>query len=287
MNTPGVIVDQNTVRFERLLAGPIDRVWGFLTEDANLRTWLGQVESDLRFGGELKLQFERKEIPDRIKSGEFISGVIRVCQPPNRLTFTWQDVTPGCDTKYGVFGELPSTVSLELQERNDEVLLVLTHRRLPESAMVGVGAGWHTHLDMLAARLHGEEPPPFLERFNSLLPIYQKEVDRVFQQLHKYVASALVASVVIAAPAIADGSNQHIYLELKDTRAHMVTQIDHLLRERDYMLHEIDSLKRAQTADANQILDRMDRQVKDTEADIKGLDRAVKDLDSSISSMPQ
>jgi hypothetical protein len=119
------------------------------------------------------------------------------------------------------------------------------------------------------------------------LPLYQKEVERVFQQLHKYVTSALVLSVVVAAPALADGSNQRIYLELKDTRAHMVTQIDHLLRERDYMTREMDTLKQAQTADANQVLDRMDRQVKDTESDIKGLDRAVKDLDSALSSMPQ
>ena len=32
MNDYGVLLDSKTVRFERLLPGPIDRVWGYLVE---------------------------------------------------------------------------------------------------------------------------------------------------------------------------------------------------------------------------------------------------------------
>ena len=32
MNDYGELLDENTVRFERLLPGPIERVWSYLTE---------------------------------------------------------------------------------------------------------------------------------------------------------------------------------------------------------------------------------------------------------------
>ena len=38
----------------------------------------------------------------------------------------------------------------------------LTHSRLPNRATQHqVAGGWHTHLDMLVARLAGRTPPPF------------------------------------------------------------------------------------------------------------------------------
>ena len=41
-------------------------------------------------------------------------------------------------------------------------MLTVIHRRLPDRAtLLGVGAGWHAHLDVLVARTTGKEPPPF------------------------------------------------------------------------------------------------------------------------------
>ena len=39
------------------------------------------------------------------------------------------------------------------------MLLTLIHRRLPDrSTTLRVSAGWHTHLDLLVARVSGKEP---------------------------------------------------------------------------------------------------------------------------------
>jgi hypothetical protein len=43
------------------------------------------------------------------------------------------------------------------------------HRRLPDRAtLLGVGAGWHMHLDVLAARAAGKEPAPFWDGWSRL-----------------------------------------------------------------------------------------------------------------------
>ena len=53
MNDYGELLDKNTVRFERLLPGPIERVWAFLTESDKRAQWLcgGDVETGQDLAG--------------------------------------------------------------------------------------------------------------------------------------------------------------------------------------------------------------------------------------------
>jgi hypothetical protein len=49
------------------------------------------------------------------------------------------------------------------------------HRRLPDRAtLLGVGAGWHTHLDLLVAYTTGKKPEPFWDAWSRV----RKEYDR-------------------------------------------------------------------------------------------------------------
>ena len=47
MNDYGELLDERTVKFERLLPGPIERVWRFLTDGERRARWLcgGDVEA--------------------------------------------------------------------------------------------------------------------------------------------------------------------------------------------------------------------------------------------------
>jgi hypothetical protein len=58
--------------------------------------------------------------------------------------------------------ESESEMTIELTPKGDDVLLVLTHGRLPkrESASDTAG-GWHTHLAILSDNLAGRVPRPF------------------------------------------------------------------------------------------------------------------------------
>jgi hypothetical protein len=69
-----------------------------------------------------------------------------------------------------------SHVTFELETHGDRVLLVLTHRRLDRASMPKFGAGWHTHLGILLARLSGAEPEPFHPVFQRVLAHYESAV---------------------------------------------------------------------------------------------------------------
>jgi uncharacterized protein YndB with AHSA1/START domain len=155
------ITGPREVRFERLLPGPIERVWAYLTESEKRGRWLARGETEPRVGGRVELQFLHRElsaetsIPERfasMKDGVSFEGRVTRYEPPRLLSYTWA-ATGGEDDQEVVF---------ELSERDGEVLLVLTHRRLPDrDMMVNVASGWHAHLGILADRLNDREPRPF------------------------------------------------------------------------------------------------------------------------------
>lgn len=161
MNDYGVLTAPDTVRFERVLPGPIERVWAYLTESEKRGRWLASGEMKLRPGGSAEFHFKHQTlspqpeaVPDKYRqyeNGVSFSGRVVRSEPPRLLVFTWPE-EDGTE----------SEVTFELAGRGDEVLLTLTHRRLrSREVRLSVAAGWHTHLGILADRLAGREPRPF------------------------------------------------------------------------------------------------------------------------------
>lgn len=157
----GVVVDRHTVRFERLLPGPIERVWAYITESDKRRRWLGAGETELRPGGRADFFFKHQELNDEpeptpadykhMEDGISFSGEVLEAEPPNRLRFTW----PSDD---GSFSE----VTFELAPKGEKVLLTLTHSKLSTpTKMRNVSGGWHSHLAMLEDELAGKKRRPF------------------------------------------------------------------------------------------------------------------------------
>lgn len=154
----GRALDAASVRIERLLPGPIERVWAYLTESDKRAKWLAGGEMALRPGAELALAFRHGELsheptPERWRGVDGHVNHCRVtrCEPPRLLSFTWPEAR----------GE-DSEVTFELTPQEDGVLLVVTHRRLADrAAMVNVAGGWHAHLGLLADHLNGRPPRGF------------------------------------------------------------------------------------------------------------------------------
>jgi uncharacterized protein YndB with AHSA1/START domain len=174
MSEYGTVVDASTVRFERLLPGPIERVWAYLTESDKRGLWLASGAMEPRAGGSATLFFRhadltphKEPIPERYKSMENgASFACRVlCWEPPRL-LCWADDD-------GKFGE----VTFELAPEGDKVRLVLTHRRLADrAAQVSVSGGWHIHLRILEDRLAGREPPPFWATHEKFQAEYERRI---------------------------------------------------------------------------------------------------------------
>jgi len=159
MDDHGVVTTPGTLRVERLLPGPIERVWAYLTDSDKRGQWLASGPMELKAGGAVRLEFRHAElsptketVPARFQeraSGAVVTGVVTRCEPPRLLTMTW---VHGSETE----------VTFELAPKGDDVLLVVTHRRVADrSTLIGVSSGWHTHLGILVDRLNGRTPRPF------------------------------------------------------------------------------------------------------------------------------
>jgi uncharacterized protein YndB with AHSA1/START domain len=159
MNDFGKLVDSSTVRFERLLPGPIERVWDYLTKPEFLATWLAQGSLDARAGGRVELR----------TIGGVVQGEITFYDPPRTLEYTWVSLPDPAPS-----GTPDSVVRFELEQRGEEILLTLTHRRLISEYLGRVGAGWHSLLDRLLSCMRGEEPEPFFDIFNRVRPGYEE-----------------------------------------------------------------------------------------------------------------
>jgi uncharacterized protein YndB with AHSA1/START domain len=132
------------VRFERLLPGPIERVWEFLVDTSRLPGWFGDATIEPRLGGAVKIM------------GGHVRGVVTQWIPPRRLTYTWNVFDPG-----NVESSYPeSYVSFTLEPRGTEVLLVLTHLPVLERFEKQNAMGWHTFLDLLSTAARGEAVAP-------------------------------------------------------------------------------------------------------------------------------
>jgi len=158
MNLPVTVIEPGTVKLQRLLPGPIERVWAYITESDKRARWLARGEFDLRVGGKIRLEFDNSKlssddpVPEKYKDrgrGQF-DGVITRLEPMRLLAHTW--AWNGGDTE----------VSYELTPRGKDVLLVIVHRRLEgRDLQVSVMGGWDVHTGILEDVLKGVEPRPF------------------------------------------------------------------------------------------------------------------------------
>ncbi|MBA8877585.1 SRPBCC family protein [Phyllobacterium myrsinacearum] len=167
----GIATAQRTVRIERRLPGPVERVWEYLTNSEKRGKWLAKGPMADHAGGPVELTFRHSELstaatPEKYKKyeGHQNPGRIIRCEPPTYLSFTWEEGN----------GE-PSEVSFELQAAGDDTLLILTHSRLADhGAMVSVASGWHTHLSVLINVLNGAETADFWSKLEQLEAEYDK-----------------------------------------------------------------------------------------------------------------
>lgn len=148
----GVLAPDRSLRIQRRLPGPMERVWAYLTDGELRRQWLASGDMPLQTGASFELVWRNDELsqsPDERPDG-FSAESRATCQfievdPPRRLRYIWPGV-----------GE----VSMELEPQGDDVLLTLTHRQLVgERLILNVSAGWHAHLALLVARLEGTAAP--------------------------------------------------------------------------------------------------------------------------------
>ena len=157
-STPAAtLIEPGTVKMERLLPGPVERAWAYLTESDKRAKWLAAGEFDLRVGGKIRLEFDNSRLPND-EAGlakhpgtgvHTFEGTITRLEPNRVLAHTW------------LWGDNETEVTYELAPKGKDVLLTVVHRRLTREVAASVRGGWDVHTGILADVLNGVKPRPF------------------------------------------------------------------------------------------------------------------------------
>ena len=172
MTTDGyaVMTDAHTLRIERLLPGPAERIWEYLTKGELRRTWFAGGDMEQEVGAHVELVWRNDELtypPGQSPSGasgehRMQSRVLEI-DPLRRLAIAW--------------GASGGSVLFELEARGSDVLLTIVHRGVPDRASaLNFGPGWHAHLGILAAILSGETPRAFWDEIARLKGDYEARI---------------------------------------------------------------------------------------------------------------
>lgn len=165
----GELIEPTTLKIQRLLPGPMERVWAYLTESELRRKWMAAGEMELVVGAPFELVWRNDELtdppgqrPEGFGDEHRMQSRIIELDPPHKLVFTWND---------------SGDVSFELEPKGEEVLLTVIHRRLPNrKTLLMVAAGWHSHLDLLVARASGQAPAPHWDVWSRLHQDYDRRL---------------------------------------------------------------------------------------------------------------
>lgn len=147
------------VRMEDSLESPAGEVWAALTDPARLAEWLGEVEGDLRSGGEFRARF--------VASGWTGTGRIDACEPPRRLLV----VTRDADDARPEFGH---AIEVTLTPDGDGTFVAWEERGMPLEYLAAYGAGIQVHVEDLASYLAGGGRCDAAARFEELVPAYEE-----------------------------------------------------------------------------------------------------------------
>jgi uncharacterized protein YndB with AHSA1/START domain len=152
------------VRMEDRYDTDIDDLWAAITDPARLARWYGQVEGDLRPGGEFRVYIEAADIES--------TGRVEACEPPRRLLVTTRETDESYRKGQGV-PPFDQSLDATLTADGDQTILVIEVQGMPVDKIAFYGAGWQIHAENLAAYLAGREPGDTEARWDDLVPPYQ------------------------------------------------------------------------------------------------------------------
>jgi uncharacterized protein YndB with AHSA1/START domain len=154
---------KGVVRMQDRFDTDIDDVWSALTDPRRLARWIGEVEGDLRLGGEYRFRF--------FASGSEGTGRVEACEPPRRLLLA-----------HGLDQPDVKVIEVTLAADGDQTILVVEERGMPLDLLAAYGAGVQVHVEDLAAHLAGRERCDADARWDELQPGYDDLAANVGEQ---------------------------------------------------------------------------------------------------------
>jgi uncharacterized protein YndB with AHSA1/START domain len=155
--------DYGTLKFERPLSHPREKVWKAITDPKEIFRWLPDYKGTFNGynGGTIDLV--------NTVSGSHVTGDILVSDLNSVFEHEWH-ISPN---QMFPHGEPESIIRWELKQEGDSnTLLIVTHSRLTKSTALRLAPGWHAYLDRLEAILNNQGPPDWARRFAEVKELY-------------------------------------------------------------------------------------------------------------------
>ncbi len=146
---------KGVVRMQDRVNTGIDEVWSALTDPSRLACWYGEVEGDLRIGGEYRARLHA--------SGWEGTGRLEACEPPRRLLVMVKEPDDPAE----------GSIEVTLASDGDQTVVVWEERGMPVNLLAAYGAGIQIHVEDLAACLAGRERCDAKARWAELNPAYE------------------------------------------------------------------------------------------------------------------
>jgi len=155
LGTLGTADGKGVVRVEDRLDADIETVWSALTDPSRLASWWGEVEADLRLGGEYRARI--------FASGWEGTGRVEACEAPRRLLVLTREPDQSED----------QSIEVTLTADGGQTTVVWEERGMPVAYLAGYGAGIQVHVEDLGAYLAGRERCDAGARMGELFPAYE------------------------------------------------------------------------------------------------------------------
>lgn len=150
------------VRIEDRLDAAIEEVWSALTDPSRLAQWYGDVEGDLRAGGEFRAHVHA--------SGWEGTGRITECEPLHRFATVSQEA-----------GQPEARHTVTLTPDGDGTVIVYENLTVPVDLLWAYGVGEQIHVEDLSEHLAGRERNPE-SRWDELEPAYRGIAEKIGPQ---------------------------------------------------------------------------------------------------------
>lgn len=144
----------HTLRFERRLPHPPERIWRAITDNSELAHWFpAAIQGGRAAGASLRFVFPNNE-------GPTLDGRMVVFDPPHTLEYSWGD----------------DILRWELRPEGPETLLVFTHTFPDGAKAAGDAAGWTVCFEAFDRWLAGLPREPYApDRLEALVSDYSKQ----------------------------------------------------------------------------------------------------------------
>jgi uncharacterized protein YndB with AHSA1/START domain len=207
--------DEPTLRFERRLRHPVEKVWRAVTEAPELSAWFPFEVSYTSLVPGARITFSEQGFTDH--------GEILEVDPPRLFAFTW--------------GE--ERFRIELTPDGDTTALTFLHTFGDRYGAASFATGWDTCLDALTLSLDGRVPTPGdmsapHERYVELLGLDHPQVERTADGWKVRAERQLVRPEAAARAAIdrfGDWGGDSVHVEFTEGTGHgtriVVTETGH------------------------------------------------------------